>query len=355
MDILFFCKQKALVPKRALPAGCGSLMSKRLKISPALQALMVVAVILLIFVKGLYGADIRESIRGGMKALLVKKGDPGLCVVTDAVYVRLKGEGCGRYVDLIQEETGCSVGKGNLLVLHRPATYPLKIVLFCNNTKACVAIGSEDGKWVSKRYDIGLEALSKKDSWQKIGGPLAPDGFAVATVCHAWSAGVPEDLLKCAELHGHLCPGVTAGYMIARFILEHYPRQAQDQYRWIAGPVNCKEDAIQVLLDLTPGKKTLLTQKLTTDEEERLTGKKAAGILVVWNSKENRGKGIVLGFDWDKASEKDKLCKLLNMLPYVERPDEFVPVIKEFDVTLPIMEKLTKDRSNPYEWLGLMK
>jgi formylmethanofuran dehydrogenase subunit E-like metal-binding protein len=137
--------------------------------------------------------------------------------------------------------------------------------------------------------------------------------------------------------------------------LEHYPRQAQDQYRWIAGPVNCKEDAIQVLLDLTPGKKTLLTQKLTTDEEERLTGKKAAGILVVWNRAEEKGRGIVLGFDWAKAPEKNKLRKLLNMLPYVESPDQFVGVIKEFDVTLPIMEELTRDRSNPYEWLGLMK
>jgi hypothetical protein len=43
------------------------------------------------------------------------------------------------------------------------------------------------------------------------------------------------------------------------------------------------------------------------------------------------------------------------MRPYVEGPDEFVPVIKEFDITLPMMEKLTEDRSNPYEWLGLMK
>lgn len=355
MAILFFCKQKALVPKRALPAGCGSLMSKRLKISPALQALMVVAVILLISVKGLYGADIRESIRAGMKALQVKKGDPGLCVVTDAVYVRLQGEGCGRYVDLIQEETGCSVGKGNLLFLHRPATYPLKIVLFSNDTKACVAICSEAGKWESEKYDISMETLSKKDAWEKIGSPLAPDGFAVATVCHAWSAGAPEDLLKCAEFHGHLCPGVTAGYMIARFIMEHYPIKKQDQYRWIAGPVNCKEDAVQVLLDLTPGKKTLFAQKLTKGEQERLTQKKAAGILVVWNRKAKRGKGIVLGFDWTKAPEKDKLVKLLNMLRHVDSPEKFVPVIKEFDVTLPIMERLTAERTNPYEWLGLMK
>lgn len=355
MHVLSFYALKALFPKRSWQAGFRCLSFKRLKIPLPLQALVVAMAILLVSVRVVYGADVRETIRNGMKTLHVSKGDPGLCVVTDATYVRLEGNGCGRYVDLIQEETGCSVGKGNLLFLHRPSTYPLKIVLFASDSRECVAICSEDGKWESERYDISLGALSKKDSWEKIGSPLAPDGFAVATVCHAWSAGAPEDLLKCAEFHGHLCPGVTAGYMIARFIMEHYPIKKQDQYRWIAGPVNCKEDAVQVLLDLTPGKKTLFTQKLTKGEQERLTQKKAAGILVVWNRKTKRGKGIVLGFDWTKAPEKDKLVKLLNMLRYLDSPEKFVPVIKEFDVTLPIMERLTAERTNPYEWLGLMK
>jgi len=275
--------------------------------------------------------------------------------VTDATYVTAEGKGCGPYVDLIREETGCSVGKGNLLFLHRRAAYPLKIVLFAGDTEECVAIGHEDGKWESERYDISLDALSKKDAWQKIGGPLAPDGFAVATLCHAWHAGAPDDLLKCAELHGHLCPGVTAGYLIARFITEHYPLKDQDQYRWIASPVYCKDDAIQVLLDITPGKKTLITARLSTREQEKLAQKNAAGILVVWKTKEEKGKGVVLGFDWSKAQEKDKLQKLLHMLSHVDSPGDFVFVIKQFDVTRPVMERLAAERENPYEWLELME
>ena len=355
MHALFFFQSKEHLFETSWCAWFRRPTFERLKAVLLAWQLVVAVVIILASTESLYGADAREMIREGMKALHVSKGDSGLCVVTDATYVTAKGKGCGPYVDLIREETGCSVGKGNLLFLHRRADYPLKIVLFAGDTKECVALSYEDGIWKNGRYDISLDALAKKDAWQKMGRPLAPDAFAVATLCHAWSAGAPEDLLKCAELHGHLCPGVTAGYMIARFIMERYPLKNQDQYRWIASPVYCKEDAIQVLLDATPGKKTLITEKLSTREQEELAQKKAVGVLVVWNTKEKRGKGAVLGFDWSKAPEKDKLRKLLHMLSHVDSPGDFVFMIKQFDVTVPIMERLTAERGNPYEWLGLME
>jgi formylmethanofuran dehydrogenase subunit E-like metal-binding protein len=354
MHALFFFQSKAYLFEKSWCAWFRRQTFERSKAVLLARQLVVAVVIILASTESLYGADARVMIRDGMKALHVSKGDSGLCVVTDATYVTADGKGCGPYVDLIREETGCSVGKGNLLFLHRRADYPLKIVLFAGDTKECVALSYEGGKWEHGRYDISLDALAKKDAWQKIGRPLAPDGFAVVTLCHAWSAGAPEDLLKCAELHGHLCPGVTAGYMIARFIMERYPLKDQDQYSWIASPVYCKEDAIQVLLDVTPGKKTLITKILSTHEQEKLP-QNTAGILVVWNRKEERGKGVVLGFDWSKAPEKDKLRKLLHMLSHADRPGDFVFVIKQFDVTVPIMERLTAERGNPYECLGLVK
>ncbi len=44
---------------------------------------------------------------------------------------------------------------------------------------------------------------------------------------------------------------------------------------FIACPNACKDDAIQVLLDVTPGKKTLIVKQLTEDQEKQVpTGKK---------------------------------------------------------------------------------
>jgi len=321
----------------------------------AMKLLVVVATLSLGLIGDVYAANIRGAIRDGLKDLNAKKGDAQLCVMTDATYVRVDGKTSEHYVDLIQEETGCTVGKGNLLFFHRHMNYPLKIAIFRRDTKACVVISYDGRESKAKKYDLGLDASSEPGFWKKVGPPLAPDAFTIVTFLHAWAMDAPNDLLKCAELHNHLCPGVTAGYMIARFVMSKYPLQKGERYKWIASPVFCKEDAMQVLLDVTPGKKNLYVEGLTKSQKENLKFENAAGILVVWEKKENKGNGVVLEFNWDKARRKDKLQMILGMLPYLDRPDEFVSVIKEFNVTPQMLERLTTAETNPYKWLDLTK
>ena len=64
---------------------------------------------------------------------------------------------------------------------------------------------------------------------------------------------------------------------------------------------------------------------------------------------------MVLEFNWEKARRKDKLQMILGMLFYLERPDEFVRVVKEFDVTPQMLERLTTAETSPYKWLDLTK
>ena len=321
----------------------------------AMKVLVVVATLSLGLIGDVYAANIRGAIRDGLKDLNAKKGDAQLCVMTDATYVRVDGKTSEHYVDLIQEETGCSIGKGNLLFFHRHMHYPLKIAIFRSDTKECVVIIYDGEQTKTKKYNISLEACSGPDFWKKVGPPLAPDAFTIATFAHAWALDVPQDFLKCAEFHNHLCAGVASGYMIARFIMSKYPLQRGESYTWVASPVFCKEDAMQVLLDVTPGKKSLYVEKLTESQKEELKFENAAGILVVWNKKENKGNGVALKFNWDKARRKDKLQMILGMLPYLDRPDEFVSVIKEFNVTPQMLERLTTAETNPYKWLDLTK
>ncbi len=56
-----------------------------------------------------------------------------------------------------------------------------------------------------------------------------------------------------------------------------------------------------------------------------------------------------------QARKKEKLLMTLGMLPYLETPDEFVKVVKEFDVTSQMLERLTTAETSPYKWLGLAK
>jgi formylmethanofuran dehydrogenase subunit E-like metal-binding protein len=321
----------------------------------AMKVLVVVATFSLGLMGDVYAANIRGAIRDGLKDLNAKKGDAQLCAITDATYVRVDGKTSEHYVDLIQEETGCSIGKGNLLFFHRHTSYPLKIAIFRRDTKECVVIGYEGQQTQSKKYNISLEACSEPSFWKKVDPPLDRDAFTIATFAHAWALDAPQDFLKCAEFHNHLCAGIASGYMIARFIMSKYPVQTGESYTWIASPVFCKEDAMQVLLDVTAGKKTLYVEKLRESQKEDLKFENAAGILVVWNKKASKGTGVVLEFKWDKARRKDKLQMILGMLPYLERPDEFVGVVKEFDVTPQMLERLTTAETSPYQWLGLTK
>jgi formylmethanofuran dehydrogenase subunit E-like metal-binding protein len=317
------------------------------------KVLIAAITLFLALVENVYAVDIRGAIREGLKDLNAKKGDAQLCTMTDATYVRVNGKTSEHYVDLIQDETGCAVGKGNLLFFHRPMNYPLKIAMFRRDTKECVVIGYDGQQTQTQKYNLGLDAVSKPGFWKEVGGPLAPDAFTIATFGHAWALDAPQDFLKCAEFHNHLCAGIASGYMTARFIMSTYPLQKGESYTWVASPVFCKDDALQVLLDVTPGKKSLYVEKLTESQKEDLKFENAAGILVVWNKRESKGKGVVFEFRWDKARRKDKLEMILAMLPYLERPEEFVGVVKEFDVTPQMLERLTTAETNPYKWLGL--
>jgi formylmethanofuran dehydrogenase subunit E-like metal-binding protein len=301
------------------------------------------------------GFDLGEDLRQGLNRLKIQKGDPLLCVLTNASYVRLNGKTTEAYLDLIQEETGCSQGKANLLLFHRPMNYPLKVALFHRDSGECVAISYDGKQKESKKYHIGLEAASKPQFWMEPRPPLGPDTFSVVSILNAWVAGVPYDLLKSAEFHGHFCPAIAAGHVIAQYITREYPLHEGESYTWIASPPWCKDDAIQVLLHLTPGKKSLYANGLTEPQKEALTFENPAGILLISGQNKTKTKAVVFAFDWDKVRQDDKLQMALAMIPYLERPEALVKVAKEAMVPPEVPERLTTAGTNPYRWLGLTK
>jgi formylmethanofuran dehydrogenase subunit E-like metal-binding protein len=332
---------------------------------------------LLIFVaKGVYAADVQGFVRDGLKHLGIQKGALGLCVITDATYVKVKGKTTQEYVDLIQEETGCSIGKGNLLFFHRPTSYPLKIALFKRDTKECVVISYDGEKTKSIELNIDGEKATEPGYWKKIENALgASDAFSIVTIANSWAMGVPYDFLKCCEFHNHLCPGLTSGYFIVKVIQKRYPLKKGEEYIFIASPPWCKDDAIQVLLDLTPGKRNLFAKQLTDPQKRSCAAANVAGILVIWKVKENKGKGMIFQFDWEKAykvsgvKSKDFMPKggkknpvfwatrvkcNWGLMSYLERPEEFVNVVKEFEVSPERLTRLTMAGVNPYEEIGFV-
>jgi len=73
-------------------------------------------------------------------------------------------------------------------------------------------------------------------------------------------SSLSEDFIKCAEFHGHICPGLTIGYRAAQEALERLKeeRSADEEIVAIVETDACCVDAIQVLTGCTFGKGNLI-------------------------------------------------------------------------------------------------
>lgn len=71
---------------------------------------------------------------------------------------------------------------------------------------------------------------------------------------------VPDALRKCAEFHGHVCPGLVYGYRVAREALRLMKIRHSADEEVVAACENdsCAVDALQVLLGTTAGKGNLM-------------------------------------------------------------------------------------------------
>jgi len=310
--------------------------------------------------------DIRSLLQTGLIELKTYIGDPNLCVITDATYVILNGKTTEKYVDVIREETGCTIGKGNLLFVHRRTDYPLKIFIFKKDTKDCFVIRHDGQKTKGKKTNIDIGKTVDSASWEKTQTDLGvSDAYSILIIANAWAAGIPHDFLKCAEFHNHICPGVTSGYCIAKFIQKMYPLKKGESYMYVSCPPWCKDDGIQILMDITPGKRGFFVKQLTDEQKEALEKPDVAGIMVIKGEKGRGGKALVLSFNWDKANElsgagnldglRARLQMITGIIPYLEKPELFVRVLKEYTINAERITRLTLAGVNPYEELGFVK
>ncbi len=71
---------------------------------------------------------------------------------------------------------------------------------------------------------------------------------------------IPEDLKECIAFHGHLCPGLIYGYLVAKeaISLLELKRSRDEEVVTICENDSCAVDALQVLLGTTAGKGNLI-------------------------------------------------------------------------------------------------
>jgi formylmethanofuran dehydrogenase subunit E-like metal-binding protein len=343
-----------------------------------------------------------------MSKLHFSKGDPEVLAFTDAGYIAKIGDyTTEKAIDGVMMTTGASRGKGNLVNVHKPYNASLWFAFFHKESKECVYLEAKSD--VLKSYldrentEIGAalrdfmklkddeifssvakenidadKLLSSPKAWQKkmIARVFGGNEFSLFTIANLWAMGLPNDFLKVAELHDHICPGLTSGYLIAEYLKKNLPSLApRYEYTIIAIPPWCKDDALIQIFETNVGHKRLFVKWLTKEQKKRLpkNAKNVANIVIRWERGAKKGNGLVVAFNWDKAfkgsetKRKDlrafdtyrwwwmRLKMDLWMMDYLDKPEALVSTIKEFEVKSPAeIEKLKAAGVNPLVELGIM-
>ena len=165
-----------------------------------------------------------DAVSRAMHSLAVSKDDPELLMMTDATYLKIDAADALPYLGQARALTGCTVGKGNLLFFQRPQAHPLRLMLYVKKSGQPVIISRVGTTWVSETLDLSGKTITTPDFWEKAKVLEAgKDMFSLAAIANVWAHNRPYDFLKSAELHNHICPDLTSGYLIAHYILAHYP------------------------------------------------------------------------------------------------------------------------------------
>jgi len=224
---------------------------------------------------------------------------------------------------------------------------------------------------------IGLREPSK--TWKMLESQLDSATFSILTIVTVWSHGAPPELLVAAELHNHVCPGLLSGFLMYRYLLEHGLVKPRDKVYVIASPVYCKDDVYVQLLDATPGKRRIIVKLLPYSEQDKISkilGGNIAGIVITYDPLTDKGKAIILAFNWSKVHNFlktynvsfhgpswwiSRLLADLYLLKYVNKPEVFVKVLKIIRFKghtgryPTLFYNLGRAGVDPYKVLGILK
>jgi formylmethanofuran dehydrogenase subunit E-like metal-binding protein len=333
-----------------------------------------------------------RAAKTAMEQLNFEKGDSNILALTDAGYAQIESHTTQKALLGITAEAGVSEGNGNLQRVLRAYNRPLWFFFFNKATGNAVYM-QVDEKSLNNSLD-GFKALKNDEVFSKISranvdlsyllnhtdegnetfnnAAFCGNEFSLIGISNIWAQ--PEstfDFLQAACFHDHLCPGVTGGYMLARYVEERLPiNNESESYKVIAIPQWCKDDLLQLRWDATPGKSGMFVMALTDAEEKALNSRynqtDVSGIYIRWNDTAKQGTALVLGFNWTHMyiltgidnwkgpSWATMLVMDVNMVDYWNRPEVAVSTLKEFEVDQDTLAMLTNAGMNPLKVAGVL-
>jgi formylmethanofuran dehydrogenase subunit E-like metal-binding protein len=306
-----------------------------------------------------------------------------LIVLTNAGYTEVNGVPTQGALDGIAAVTGVSRGRNTLVEVHSTPCASLWFAVYDKGSGYCVylQVDSSEVSKMNKGSATALPGLFNVSSIERIDAGYLFDRpsqykakfdnkvfggneFRVVSIANAVAAGAPPYAVRAFEFHDHYCPGVTSGIIMARYLKAHFPPGKSGYFVHALEPW-CKEDALLVLLNATPGKRSYAVSYPTDVDLARRTpeAKNASTIVYRQNDQTQRWEGLILAFEWAETSCSktdnmiiDKLCVDLWYLKRMKRPEEFVKVVKTFELPDGVSPKdWARPGVDPLKMLGLVE
>jgi formylmethanofuran dehydrogenase subunit E-like metal-binding protein len=349
---------------------------------------LIATVLFLTLVPGLSLADNALMEELGIKAaeeamqqLNVEKDDANVLILTDAGHAMVDGQTTQAAIKGLTEESGNSIGDGNLFQVLRAYWKPLWFYFFNRATGEAVfmevdsqslntslddfkALPIEKVFSTISKANVDIDYLENNtDEGNATFNDKAFNGneFSLVGISNVWARGGSFDFIQATCFHDHLCPGVTSGLFLAKYVEEKLPINdtSAESYKVISCPNWCKEDLLQMRWDATPGKSGMFVMALTDTEKKAVPG--IAGIYIRWNSTTNEGDALVLSYnsssfnsDWTGPSWGSKLASDVALMDYVDTPEAFVSTIKEFKVDQATLSQLQNAGMHPLKVAGVL-
>ena len=190
--------------------------------------------------------------------------------LSNAGYAEIEDQFTMAALDGLSETTRVSRGADTLVEIHSAPHAPLWFAVYDKKSGYCAYLQVDPdqaakGCKAAKLFSIRSIEKIDADYLFQAGTFHAPDAntgyqafggneFRIVTIANAIAVGVPASFVRAFEFHDHYCPGVTSGVVMANFVKTGFPATPTES--WFVQGVQpwCKEDALMVLLNATPGK-----------------------------------------------------------------------------------------------------
>lgn len=275
-----------------------------------------------------FGAKAADQALAMIKKSTKKSPDPRhLIVLSNAGYAEVLDQTTLAALDGLSEVTKASRGAGTLVEVHSAPRAPLWFAVYDKKSGICAylqvdptRIGDKgkDSELFSTRSTARIDYKYLKDTSTYAPGPppvftdnfpKAPtfggNEFRIVTIANGVAEAVPAYVLRSFEFHDHYCPGVTSGIIMANYAKAAFsPTETESWYVQGLQPW-CKEDALMVMLNATPGKSGYGVTYSTPAHRTANWGDASNAASIIFHKDElaPQWEGVVLGFTFPTSAQ----------------------------------------------------